>query len=90
MSEKRGKARLVNWGFKLEFLNTTLSFIQIKPVSTKMSKPEKAHQPPTVSEHPKPQPKHPMLAIRMSSITATLSSITELAARRSSSVTFVW
>ncbi len=23
MSEKRGKARLVNWGFKLEFLNTT-------------------------------------------------------------------
>lgn len=23
MSEKREKARLVNWGFKLEFLNTT-------------------------------------------------------------------
>lgn len=35
MSEKREKARLVNWGFRLEFLNTTLSFIQIKPVSTK-------------------------------------------------------
>lgn len=35
MSEKREKARLVNGGFKLEFLNTTLSFIQIKPASTK-------------------------------------------------------